>query len=120
MPGLQKHEPGFYFLIAVLNLDKESVFLSSYGFLNLWALSKPNFPSHFQLFLMSQIVGILLYYFYLFVKKPLDSIFLTTHLLQLLRPTCFSDEKEKSFSKTHLNDDSLSLRIKQKHFNVDS
>ena len=44
MPSLQKHELGFYFLIAILNLDKESPFFSSYGVLNLWILSKPNFP----------------------------------------------------------------------------
>ena len=44
MPSLQKHELGFYFLIAILNVDKESLFLSSYGVLNLWILSKPNFP----------------------------------------------------------------------------
>ena len=44
MPSLQNHERGFYFLIAILNLDKESLFLISYGVLNLWILSKPNFP----------------------------------------------------------------------------
>ena len=45
MPSLQKHELGFGFLIVILNLDKESLFLSSDGVLNLWNLSKPNFPS---------------------------------------------------------------------------
>ena len=44
MPSLQNHERGFYFLIAILNLDKESLVLISYGVLNLWILSKPNFP----------------------------------------------------------------------------
>ena len=34
MPSLQKHELGFYFLIAILKLDKESLFLSSYGVLS--------------------------------------------------------------------------------------